>query len=337
MKNIFLIVIFFIIISGCKRDPFYEGVDYYKNRDYERAITSFLKALKAEKNPQKCRYYIAISYHKLGEFKKAIKFYTEFINNATNDEKGKKVIDTIKELADKARLSLVFKLGKEDKLDEAFKVLSGFYKLDYPAPFYMGIIFRKRGEYLKSINSFLTAFNISNKRSDNNKFICELHWEMAKTYHEKFKKTQDITDYYKYIRELRLAFFLRHPDKEKWKQLAQEFSLLQEDPIFIKQYGSIRDAYNRIGRGFTNGNISEIEENAEYLIKNAPIDEDKMYGYISLAKLYLEYKKKPMEALKYYKKAREILEGTFDSIPLRIYEGLGEKIRQEIEGEKNEK
>jgi len=329
--SIIFSLILIITISGCGQSAFEKGELYFKNGEYTKAIESFKSCNKSNKDEKKL-YYIALSYHKLGNFEQAINYYDK-LNNLKKKSSGlKKIMPTILKMRDKALIAQGMLYGKKNKLQKTYDCFKKMTS-DYPPDFYMGIVYRKNGDFIRSIDSFKNAFNISNRR-DNNAFICEVHWEMAKTFKEKFNKTDKLIDYLHYVEELRMAFFLRHPDKSKWRELATDYSLMKSDPVFIKNYGAFNDAYNRIGRGFSTGNTTEIAENASYLIENSPLETDIIYGYTSLCKLYLDILDKPYKALEYYKKAKTYLEGKKDSIPLRMVTGFGARIRKKIEEEK---
>ncbi|MDD5091185.1 MAG: tetratricopeptide repeat protein [Candidatus Wallbacteria bacterium] len=318
-----LVPVFFFTACGF---GFEQGEAFFRERQFASAIQIFEQCLSAEVRATDSLYYLASCYLQLGQFSLSMMACNRFIEQPGKTEKQQALVPSIKDLHDQAAFSQAMHEARSSNLHSTEVTLSSLYS-DYPFQYYLGIILREIGEYQASVDTLHAACNISGRREDSS-FIASLRWELSRTFLKKFEKSQDLLDYFEYIQELRRAFLLEHPDLKAREKIALDYQKMIEDPLYIKHYAHLADAYHRIGRGFANSDTAEITDSAEFLILNSPLPADRIYACISLSKMHLYLGNDVHSALEYYKKGLAQLEGQQDAIPLRLMEGLGEAIRK---------
>jgi tetratricopeptide (TPR) repeat protein len=80
--EIILLILFFSIQSVAQskiEDLVQEGIQYHDNGDYDKAIETYLKALKINPQSTLASYEIALSYFAKGEYQKAIEYSDEIL------------------------------------------------------------------------------------------------------------------------------------------------------------------------------------------------------------------------------------------------------------------
>lgn len=129
-----------------------KGMDVYREKDFEKAISIFKKALRKDKNFAFAYDMIGVSYRRMNDFNKAIKFYEKSL---AIDPKGRMPLMNI---------PIAYALLEDyDKSIEGYLKFMTIFPED-PEGFYgIGRIYHLKGDYEKALDNMMKAFVMYNE------------------------------------------------------------------------------------------------------------------------------------------------------------------------------
>jgi len=128
----------------------YNGLIFFEQKDYEKAIDEFLKALSFQNNFEEAWIYLAVSYHNKKEYEKALDTYTKIIEINPNEYNA---------WHKRGRINRDIKKDIDTALNDFNKAIS--LRPDLPDPLEdRGDLYQNHGKYKEAIDDFTSAINL---------------------------------------------------------------------------------------------------------------------------------------------------------------------------------
>ncbi len=83
-------------------DPYADGIEFYQQRNYQRAASCFETVLARSAEQTNAMYYAALSYQQLRNNPKAVEFYTRLATRYPSSQAGRMAIQALKTLSPNA-------------------------------------------------------------------------------------------------------------------------------------------------------------------------------------------------------------------------------------------
>ena len=140
-------LVFFISSAQDSIEKLNSGIKYFNQENYEEAVKIFTDVISQTSDiPDKIYFYRAYSYSNLGQHSKAIKDYTKYLNNNSNDFKSHFYCGvSYYELKEFNKAEIYFK--------KAISIKSDFSK----AIWQLGALYEKQGNLTDALDNFNEA------------------------------------------------------------------------------------------------------------------------------------------------------------------------------------